>query len=173
MKRLACAAALAALFAPAMAQSADWTGWYGGAQLGYADVSTTAPGVNGSGGFFGITGGYDYDFGTFVLGGALDYDWASIDLGSGLKLKDVFRAKIRAGYDAGPTLIYITGGYVDAKIDPLGRDDGYYYGVGLDYLVTPQWAIGGEILGHRFKNFKASGVDADVNTIALRAMYRF
>ena len=178
MKKLALAASVVALLAPATAQAADWTGWYGGAELGYGDVSTTPNIGSGSGAIGGITGGYDFDFGMWVLGAGLDYDWASIDLGGGVKLKDVFRAKLRLGYEinlaASSGLLYATGGYARANVDPIGRDDGYYYGAGYEYLIpSSNWSIAGEVLQHKFKDFKSTGVDAEATTAQVRLMLRF
>lgn len=177
MKKLAIAASVIALLAPATAQAANWTGWYGGGEFGYADVSTTPDIGSGSGAIGGLTFGYDHDFGMWVLGGAIDYDWASIDIGGGVKLKEVFRAKLRLGYEvffgASSGLVYATGGYARANIDPLGRDDGYYYGAGYEHLIAPQWSVAFEALGHRFKDFKGSGVDADATTAQVRLVFRF
>lgn len=57
----------------------DWTGFYAGGQLGYADIDGTGA-ADGSGGTYGVHGGYNYDFGQFVLGGEVDYDKLDIDL---------------------------------------------------------------------------------------------
>ena len=174
MKKLAMAAAVGVVMAPSLAQANDWTGGYVGAQLGYGDVSTSPSVGSGSGGIGGLVIGGDYDYGNWVLGAGLDYDWASISLGNGLKLKDVFRAKARLGYDLGTTLLYGSLGYARANVDPLGRDDGYFGGVGAEWWdgVNP-WAVGGELLYHEFKDFKGTGVKAKATTLEVRVMYRF
>lgn len=79
-------------------QSPDWSGFYAGGQLGYADVSgsgtyednpATSPqpfgfDANGDGFIGGITIGYDHDFGDWVAGVGADYDWTDISLGDGV-----------------------------------------------------------------------------------------
>lgn len=82
--------------------SPNWTGFYAGGQLGYADVSgkgdieqrgstmgpVTGPlpghfSANGDGMIGGITLGYDHDFGNWVAGVGADYDWMDVKLGDG------------------------------------------------------------------------------------------
>ncbi|WP_424974540.1 outer membrane protein [Dinoroseobacter sp. S124A] len=152
---------------------ADWTGFYGGVQLGYGDVDSSASGVDGDGAIGGLILGYDYDFGSYVLGAGLDYDIADIDLGSAATLEDVLRLKLRAGVEAGPALIYATGGYARAGTDNLGSDDGYFIGAGVDYPITEAWTLGGELLYHEFDDFDGSGVDVDATTLQARLSFRF
>ena len=59
----------------------DWTGFYGGAALGYGDVGSTGDVLNGSGFLGGILAGYRMDWGQWVGGVEADYDWSGIDLG--------------------------------------------------------------------------------------------
>lgn len=96
--------------APAPAYtSPNWTGFYAGGQLGYADASGSGTGTeandfpvptllsdgafnpatlgfsaNGNGMIGGITLGYDHDFGNWVAGVGADYDWTDIKLGNGV-----------------------------------------------------------------------------------------
>ncbi|PVA09393.1 porin family protein [Pelagivirga sediminicola] len=93
--------------------SPNWTGFYAGGQLGYADISGSGTGfagdrdgdgvddnvdadgfpipfgfsANGDGMIGGLTVGYDYDMGDWVVGAAADYDWTDISVG-GLALDD-------------------------------------------------------------------------------------
>src|SRR5690606_6409744 len=62
--------------------SPDWSGFYAGGQLGFADVTGDGVDVdnqafdaNGDGFIGGLTLGYDHDFGTWVAGVGADYDW--------------------------------------------------------------------------------------------------
>ncbi|MEM1078413.1 MAG: outer membrane beta-barrel protein [Pseudomonadota bacterium] len=155
------------------APGTDWTGFYGGVQLGYGEVDTSASGVDGDGAIGGLILGYDYDFGSYVVGAGLDYDIADIDLGGAATLEDVLRLKLRAGVEAGPALIYATGGYARAGTDDLGSDDGYFIGAGVDYPITEAWALGGELLYHEFDDFDGSGVDVDATTLQARLSFRF
>ena len=87
----------------------NWTGFYAGGQLGYADISGDGLGfqgdrdgdgvddnvdangnpipfafsANGDGMIGGLTLGYDYDLGNWVVGAGADYDWTDISLGNG------------------------------------------------------------------------------------------
>ncbi|MES0826186.1 porin family protein [Ruegeria sp. SCP11] len=170
------ASAIATLAAgSAMAQSSgDWTGFYGGGQIGYADIDTNISGVDGSGTIGGIILGYDYDLGDWVVGGGFDYDWTGIDLAPGVEVEDVWRIKARAGYNVIPEgLLYAVGGYAEAGTDNLGSDNGWFIGAGYEQIVAPNISVGGEILYHEFNNFNSTGIDVDATTIQFRAAYRF
>ncbi len=158
-----------------MAQSSgDWTGFYGGAQIGYADVDTNISGVDGNGTIGGIILGYDYDLGDWVVGGGFDYDWTGIDLTPGVEVEDVWRIKVRAGYNVIPEgLLYGVGGYAKAGTDSLGSDDGWFIGAGYEQIVAPNISVGGEILYHEFNDFDSTGIDVDATTFQIRAAYRF
>ena len=76
-----------------MDPSADWTGGYVGAQLGWGwasgdsflefddldDVYDIDVDLDGNGLVGGFTAGYRYDFGQWVVGGEVQYDWAGVD----------------------------------------------------------------------------------------------
>ena len=163
--------------APYVAPSADWSGFYVGAQLGYADISSSPAGLDGNGTLGGVHAGYRWDLGTTVLGIEGDYDAASADLGIGADtLDNVARLKFMAGADLGRTLLYATGGvaWADATVAGVNRsDNGYFLGAGLDYAVNDSWTIGGEILGHRFNDFDSSGFDLDATTVKAKVSFRF
>ena len=151
----------------------DWTGAYGGVQLGYGNVDTNIAGSD-DGLIGGLTAGYDYDFGTWVLGGGLDYDFADIDVANGAaNLENVFRAKLRGGYKIGDGLLYGTGGYAMADTDVLGSDDGYFIGAGYEHMVSQRFSVGGEVLYHAFDNFNSTTTDVDATTVQLRGTLRF
>lgn len=154
--------------------SPNWTGFWIGAQLGLASVSTSAASGDEEGFIGGFTAGYDYDFGSFVLGGGLDYDFSDTDVGNtGADLENVFRVRLRAGFELGQGLLYGTGGYAQAETDSLGSDDGYFLGAGYEYLVTPQFSYGGELLFHEFDDFGNTTTDVDATTVQLRGTFRF
>jgi len=105
--------------------------------------------------------------------GELDYDFSDISLSGGAgDIDNISRAKVKAGYDLGSTLLYATAGIARADTD-LGTDNGEFYGVGVNYQFSPAWTLGGEILAHQFEDFNATGTDIDVDTISLRASYNF
>ena len=159
--------------APITATSPDWTGFYGGVQLGYANVDSNAAGVNGDDFIGGLTAGYDYDLGNWVVGAGIDYDFADINLGGVADLESVWRAKLRGGYKIGNGLAYATGGYAQADTDTLGSEDGYFVGAGYEHLLTSNLSIGGEVLYHEFENFGPTAVDVDATTYQVRATFRF
>ncbi|WP_245962862.1 outer membrane protein [Roseovarius halotolerans] len=159
--------------APAPA-SPDWTGGYVGGQLGYGNVDTNAPGVDGDGAIGGLVMGYDYDFGQWVAGAGLDYDWADIGLGAGNPtIENVLRVKLRGGYKIGNGLLYGTGGWAQADTDTLGDDDGYFIGAGYEHMITQNFAMGGEVLYHEFDNFNSTNTDVEATTVQVRGTFRF
>ena len=149
----------------------DWTGAYGG--LSFGNLSAEADGgLDDDESVYGIYGGYDYDFGKFVVGGELDYQTGEdIELG-GVEVDDIFRAKLRGGYDLGRTLVYGTVGAAQLGTN-IGDDTGIVGGVGVEYMVTDQFSVGGEFLAHRFDDFDDTGLDIDANTVSLRGSFRF
>lgn len=159
--------------APAPAPSVDWTGFYGGAQLGFADVEADG-GLEGDGAIGGLTLGYDYDFGNYVVGGALDYDFADVDVGGAATLENVARAKLRAGAKLGQSgLLYATGGAAQADAGALGTDTGYFLGGGYEQMVGESFSVGAEALWHEFEDFDGSGVDVNATTLQVRGTFRF
>ncbi len=159
--------------APVAPATPNWTGFYVGGQLGYANVDTNTAGVDGDDFIGGIVAGYDYDLGNWVVGGGLDYDFADINLGGAATVENVFRAKLRGGYKIGNGLLYATAGYANADTDVLSNDDGYFVGAGYEHLLTQQFSLGGEVLYHEFDNFNSTGIDVDATTFQVRGTFRF
>jgi opacity protein-like surface antigen len=159
---------------PVVAPSGDWGGGYAGVQLGYGDVSGD---LDGYGGLYGVHAGYNWDLGAWVLGAELDYDAADLEIAGGPDSIDaVARLKLRAGYDAGPALLYATAGpaRADATVGGASLDDsGWFAGLGVDYGLTQQWTVGAEVLAHQFDDFAATGLNVDATTATLRASFRF
>lgn len=149
----------------------DWTGAYAGAQLGYGDVNGTGA-ADGDDVLFGVHLGYNYDFGTYVLGAELDYDDADIDLNGAATVDSVTRLKLRAGYDFGRTLGYVTAGVADVDTS-LGSETGEFFGIGATYLINERYTVGAELLEHNFDDISGTGVDADATTLTVRGSIRF
>jgi opacity protein-like surface antigen len=161
--------------APAPMPGMDWSGPYGGLQLEYGDVDTSG-GNSGDGMLGGIFAGYRYDFGTFVVGAELDHNAADIDVAGVGTLDRVSRLGVEAGFDAGPALIYGTAGGAIANLDTGTGDlddNGYFYGVGMDYAVTDQITVGAELLQHEFDDFDGGGTDVSATTFGINAAFRF
>lgn len=163
--------------APApISRGSEWTGFYAGGQIGYGQVKTPAFSEDQDDLTYGLHAGYNYDLGNFVVGAEFDYDATQIsDSGSGIDLDAVARLKLRAGYDAGPFLPYVTAGvaqaYTGGALD--ADDNGVLYGVGMDYQFAPNLRVGGELLKHEFDNYAGSGADIEATTLAARVSYNF
>jgi opacity protein-like surface antigen len=160
-----------------VAPSADWSGFYAGAQVGYGDLDSNGAGLDGTGELGGVHAGYRWDLGTTVLGAEVDWDTANIDLGGAAgELDNVARLKFSAGADLGQTLVYATAGGARAKANVGGAglsDNGWFVGAGASYALTDQWALGGEVLTHKFDDFDGSGVDLDATTVTARVSFQF
>jgi opacity protein-like surface antigen len=165
--------------APApMVSTPNWTGFYAGGQLGYADIDSNFAGDTGGDGFIGgLTAGYDFDLGNWVIGAGLDYDWTDIGLGNAApetNVENIFRAKLRGGYKLGNGLLYATGGYANADTNNRGNEDGYFVGAGYEHMLTQNISLGGEILYHEFDGFNtAPNTDLEATTVQARATFRF
>jgi outer membrane immunogenic protein len=160
-----------ALAAPISVHAGALDGFYGGAALGYADVS--ASGTSGDGEIFGVFGGYNYTWGATVVGGELSYDTTNIDLSGGGSFDEMLRLKGRVGTEIGDGLLYGTLGYVRGYSTGFGDDDGWLYGFGYDYNLSDTTFIGAEYLRQEFDSFGSSGLDFDVDTYSLRVGFRF
>ncbi|MEO9864303.1 MAG: outer membrane beta-barrel protein [Yoonia sp.] len=168
----AAAPAPVAVAAP-VSYGSDWSGAYGGLSLGYGDVD--ADGVTGDfeGTTFGGHIGYNYDMGNVVLGAELEAVGTDdfVNDATGLELEQVLRAKVRAGYDAGAYLPYVTAGVAQATVNG-DEDNGYFYGLGVDYALSDSFTVGGEVLRHEFEDFNG-GADITADTVGLRVSYNF
>lgn len=150
--------------------------------------------VDGDGAIGGVFAGYQYDFGSYVLGAELDLNAANLDFDDdsfadfiddpstateetgGVSIDQIHRLKLRAGYDAGNTLVYGVLGAAYAKADILGSDfsdTGYVVGAGVDYKVTDAVNVGGEVLYQQWDDFDNTGVDFDATTFQARVAYQF
>lgn len=155
----------------------DWTGFYAGAQLGWGQLDSDVFGdEEPDGALYGVHAGYNYDFGSFVLGAELDYDFTDIsDSATDIDLDSVARFKVKAGYDAGRFLPYVTAGVAQATTGGAldADDDGQFAGVGVDYQYNDRIRVGAEALQHEFNDFDGSGSDIDATTIAARVSFTF
>eukprot|EP01013_Petalomonas_cantuscygni_P003189 TRINITY_DN13343_c0_g1_i1.p1 TRINITY_DN13343_c0_g1~~TRINITY_DN13343_c0_g1_i1.p1 ORF type:complete len:202 (+),score=45.34 TRINITY_DN13343_c0_g1_i1:51-656(+) len=173
----------APVIAPApvvMAPSADWTGGYVGASIGTYDARVTDGDIEESvadGTLYGVHAGYNFDMGTVVVGGELDYDMGTFESEESDDEADfnILRLKGRVGYDAGSFLPYLTAGVARLNIDEDGgeSEDGVVYGIGADFAVTDNILIGAELLRHTFEVEEAEDVDFEIDTMSLRASFKF
>lgn len=168
----------------AAAPAYSWTGFYaglnGGGGWGYSrfDFATgalLAPPTNGkfsvSGGMFGVTAGYNYQFGATVIGLEADGGWANISGGSPCiggaarcEAKNTWLATARGrvgftadrvwGYSFESVLPYLTGGVavggLQADVVNLGgstaTNAGWTIGAGIEVALIDRWTAKGEYL---------------------------
>jgi outer membrane immunogenic protein len=162
-----------------MVQVADsnWTGFYTGMSLGYGKFEAGGGNQNGGATVGGIDLGYRYDFGKAVVGGELSYDMNDIGgTGSANSINNTTGVKLLAGVDLGRTLVYASVGASEANATvggTTGTDNGYFGGIGADYLLTDKWTIGGELQSHRYDNFDNSGVDLKDTSLEMKIGFRF
>ncbi len=176
IKTFALVTATAFAAAPALAQSADWTGAYIGGEVGLGTFDANIPGgsVDNTDFIGGLVAGYDYDLGTWVVGAGVDVDFANIDLpGTIASLDRLYRLKLRGGYKIGSGLLYGTGGYANAVLGHGRDDDGYFFGAGYEYLTQSNFSVGGEVLYHQFDSFSGTSANYHVITYQIRGTFRF
>ncbi|KAF0677521.1 outer membrane protein [Profundibacterium mesophilum] len=190
----------APVFTPAapMAAGFNWTGAYAGAQVGYGALNLDFDGIedeaneefnffddtDANGAIGGVNAAYLYDFGSFVAGaelalnaGNLDFDQDNND-GSitNAEVDSLHQLKAKFGYDAGRTLVYGVAGvaYAEADFNDISYEDtGYVVGVGVDYAITDNVIVGGEVNYNGFDDFDDTGIDADVTTVQAKVAYKF
>ncbi len=178
MKQLLFTLAAATLAVPAAA--GDWTGFYGGAQIGYATGSVDPGSLGIDGTDYGIHAGYNRDMGEWVLGGELTYSGASYDYDFPIPVEGtaLVTVKLRAGYDLGPGLLYGVAGWsktwVDSPLLPNSiSDDGALFGLGYEHRISDQISIGAEYNHNTFTNFNDSPSDVTLDTIQARVSFHF
>ncbi|ETW13726.1 hypothetical protein ATO8_06836 [Roseivivax marinus] len=153
----------------------DFSGLSVGGQIGYGNIETENPELEGDGGLYGLRSYYDFDFGSTVAGLGLQYDRGDIDLDGAANAEGVLRVGPRLGYDFGRTMVYGTGGYAKAYTDDdaVGDSDGYYVGLGTETFLTENVTAGAEVLYHEFDDFDNGGLEADATTANINVNYRF
>ncbi len=176
MKLAATLAVLALSASATVSNAGEWTGFYGGAQLGFSDIEADARNADGDDAFGGVHVGYNHDLGDYIIGGEIDYTFGDIELGNNAgTLESTARLKLRGGFDLGQSFVYATAGYAYADGDFGGRSadgDGYFVGFGAEYLLSDKISVGGEILYNEFDDFGGAG-DLEATTVAARVSYRF
>ncbi|WP_415393129.1 outer membrane protein [Paracoccus sp. SJTW-4] len=173
--------------APAV-DTSDWTGFYGGVQIGGVDLSLGLPDfeeeridglhIGADGHHYGLHVGYLRDYGQFVAGAELSYDKADdFDLPVNLE-GELIRAKLLAGYDSGKFLPYaaISFARLDGELGGESWDGtGFGYGAGAKFMATPRVMLGIEWMTNEFDLdvIEEQDLDLDFGTISLSASYRF
>ena len=155
----------------------DWTGFYIGGRAAYTDIGRD---LGGDGFLGGLQAGYLQDFGNgFAAGPEISYDRGNVgltldgdDLGVGLR--EVLRVGARAGVTTGDFFIYGTAGAARARVgNGVGSETGPFGGVGVDYMLTENVILGGEVLYHRFSSFGETDFGVSATTAKARVSFRF
>lgn len=185
-KLVICIAALAMSASPALATekagrlgSPDWTGVQFGVLFGYGwmkDLHTVLRlEAEGEGDVIGVYAAVNKQMGHFVGGAEVTYvrhDNLFTD-GSGVKVEDLFSAKLRAGAAAGRFHGYGTVGVTHGTTNLAGDDWGAVFGLGLDVLLTDRLVAGVQYNFHNFVDFNNTKIDADINEVTARIGYKF
>ncbi|KPQ06229.1 MAG: outer membrane immunogenic protein [Rhodobacteraceae bacterium HLUCCA12] len=164
--------------APAPA-SVDWTGFYGGATLGFGRARWDTPtgSNNTTGGGAALHGGYNADMGNWIAGGEVSIA-PGFDQNVGTReINWGAAARLRAGPkfgDQGRYWGFGTLGLTHVSHDAVGggnsqSDNGWVAGVGVSHLMENNMILTGEILHGRSNG--AAGVDG--TGVAFGASFRF
>ena len=160
-----------------MAPSEDWTGTYVGASLGYGRITAKGGSSDANGGALGLNLGYRKDFGSVVLGGEVAISKNDLGVKSGTdQINSTVEAGLSLGADLGKTLVYVAGGATRASASLGGSTqygNGYFAGIGADYMLNDKWTIGGELKSNMYNDFHNTGVDLKDTSLALKVGMRF
>ncbi len=123
----------------------NWSGLYAGVNGGYG-WNNRYDNLDPTGGFGGGQIGFNFQRGSFVAGLESDIQGAGInDSGGGVKSSlDWFGSvRGRAGYAFGRTLAYATGGLGYGQVTNAGFSEtqaGWVAGAGAEYKIAPVWS---------------------------------
>ncbi len=167
-----------ALTGPAAA--GDWSGFYGGAQLGYTtgDLDPTPYSMDGAD--YGVHAGYNFDLGEWVLGVEASYSAGTYELSvpAPIEGQDMAHIKLRAGYDLGQGMVYGVAGWAQTTLASTTSpdsitDNGYVFGLGYEHMVSDKMSIGAEYNRSTFDNFNGTPLGIDYDTVQARISFHF
>ncbi|WP_242406972.1 MULTISPECIES: outer membrane protein [Phaeobacter] len=145
----------------------DWSGFFLGTSIARVQAVQSERGsVSAS----GLHLGYDHDFGRVVLGGEVEVD-RSGRVRSDLTEEQTRRIKLRAGYDMGETLGYVTIGSARNET-ATDSDNGAVYGLGLSYSLNRALRVSGEYL-HQDASDGAAVRAPSRDILSIRASFQF
>lgn len=185
-KLVPCVVALALTAGPALAFEDmskagpdKWTGAQLGVLYGYSWMkdynNVLRLEAEGDGDVLGVFAAYNHQIGHFVGGGEISFarhDNMFTD-GSGVKVGDVFSAKLRAGAAYNRFHVYGMVGAAHGTTNLAGDDWGAVFGVGLDVLLTHYLVAGIQYNYYNFVDFNHTKIDADLNVVTARVGYKF
>jgi len=165
---------------------ADWSGFYGGANVGFASGNLANPHVNddlANNTLFGVFAGYNMQRGKIVFGGELDYSITPIELATFSEtLDNMIDAKARVGYAFGNALVYGVVGYSAVTLEDGSGGaalSGVSFGAGVDYKIGSRYFVGAEYLARSLSgDFSPPGVNTAfsnqlISTVKLRVGISF
>lgn len=132
-----------------------------------------------------VFGGYLFQKGNLVYGAELSYGPGAATSVAGTsdpnEIGKILDLKGRLGFGANRFLVYGLLGYSRGELDPnTGTPadevtfDGVSYGIGVDYAVSKNFRIGAEYLSRNLDGtIGSTNYDTDLNSLSLRASYRF
>ncbi len=182
--------------APVYVPVFTWTGFYVGANAGYAWGNVNANGFANVGNLDGFVGGgqvgYNCQIGQFVVGAEADFQGADLSSGNnlglvGVKTEYFGTVRARLGFAVDRFLPYVTGGWaygnVKTSIPALAfssdrsHTGGWTVGGGVEYAFTNNIVAGVEYLYVDLgeKNVLNSGtkVGTDFSVVRARLSYKF
>ena len=118
----------------------------------------------------GLHFGYDLDLGQIVLGGEVEVE-APHGQDENVEPPEMQRLRLRAGYDFGQTLGYLSVGGVRAETEHQD-ETGAVVGIGLTYSLNQNVRLGGEVLYQDISGLDQAGLRRG-NSFSLRASFRF
>ncbi|MBL1434747.1 MAG: porin family protein [Rhodobacteraceae bacterium] len=147
----------AVMTVPAEPAGTDWSGFYGGANVGFASGNI----ANGNASddladntLFGVFAGYNMQRGNMVFGGEIDYAITPVEFANfSVTLDEIVDAKARVGYAFGNALVYGVLGYSFANLNELADHaslSGVSFGAGVDYKIGSRYFVGAEYLARSF-----------------------
>ncbi|MFS4579822.1 outer membrane protein [Phaeobacter sp. C3_T13_0] len=145
----------------------DWSGVFLGASITQSHQSQSDTGSTTAS---GLHLGYDHDFGRLVLGGEIEVDRSGRASVSPQE-DHTHRVKLRAGYDMGQTLGYVTIGSARNET-ATDSDNGAVYGLGVSYSLNRALRLSGEYL-HQDANDGAALQAPSRDILSIRASFRF
>lgn len=116
-----------------------------------------------------------------VLGSEAELAFAVDGEDAGAELDYAARLMGKVGYQFAEALVYGTAGMVYAEFGGTGdaageteEENGYAYGVGMDYMLTQNVSLGVEYVRHRFEDVGGfDDVDGEFSTTSVRMSYHF
>jgi outer membrane immunogenic protein len=184
----------------------DWSGVYVGAWVGAAcidgelDDGTLPRNLSGCGGKGGLAGGVNHQIQNWVLGAEIDYglggkvveNYDETAVGDNLHLDSVATARLKLGYAADYTLLFVTAGGAYANMTLTGQDGagdeidsnedmwGWTVGGGIEHALTDNFRVRLDYLYTQY-NSKVFGcspgcapeVDTDEHEVRVGAFWAF